>query len=205
MKKILSLFLSALFIFGAFSINAHAQEPTKTDLWFENEKAFEFSADVTVYSEDTKDYSYTAFVKGQNICLKNVPFINYAKVNLIINGDNIYMCFSKFPFVYFQFDGEQLDLEELELRELMTFIGCYEKTINSNNYYVEEFLDDESITYKFCFSGEELKLIITEDEYTETYQEISYEPVNDSVFEPPFFSINITPLFKLIEKIFFNV
>lgn len=205
MKRIISIFLVALFVFGSFSINSFAQEATKTDLWFENEKTWEFSSDITVYAGDFEIYSYEAYVKNSKMHFKNLPFGNNAKIDLIFDGDNLFFYFSKFPFFYFKIDNELLDLEEPELQEQMTLIWSGKQTIKSTEYYVEEFSDNDTETYKFCFSDDKLELIISKNEFSETYSYISYEQIDDRVFELPFFSINLTPLYKLIEKLFFDL
>lgn len=205
MKRIISIFLVALFVFGSFSINSFAQEATKTDLWFENEKALEFSSDITVYAGNFEIYSYEAYVKNSKMHFKNLPLGNNAKIDLIFDGDNLFFYFSKFPFFYFKIDNELLDLEEPELQEQMTLIWSGKQTIKSTEYYVEEFSCNDTETCKFCFSDDKLELIIFKNEFSETYSYISYEQIDDRVFELPFFSINLTPLYKLIEKLFFDL
>ena len=213
-KKLISLFLSAVLILSAFSVTAFSQETTKTEQWFaKNSNEFQMLA--TLYDSDyVKTDSFDIYFKDNKISIKNVTLFGDFKVDFIYNGDEAVFCPSGFPFIRFSVDDLMSDfdgaLESVDIWENTVFVKSYEQKINSTVYYIEEFIyedpeiDDSEVVHKYCFSGDELKLIITESEDRIYHTEIVSTDVSDSVFKLPIFSINLTPIFKMLQNIFFD-
>lgn len=212
-KKILSLLLSATLIFSMFSLTAFAQETTKTEQCLENGLQ-EFYSRITLYDDYNMEIdSYDIYLAGNKASIKNITLFDNFKIDCVYNGNKVFIYPSGFPFIHFQveddFSNDSYDSSETnDFSDKLTFVKSYEQKINSTVYYVEEFnyedpeFDYSSEIQKYCFLGDELKLIIQESEDQITHTEIVSTDVDDNVFELPFFSINLTPFFKIIAGIF---
>lgn len=211
-KKILSLLLSVTLIFSMFSLTAFAQETTKTEQWItKNSSAFHLH--VTLHNSDyVETDSYDVYQKNNKVSIKNVTLFGNFKVDFIYNGDDAIFCPSGFPFIHFLVDDDFINLDDTlesdDIGENTIFVKSYEQKINSTVYYIEEFIyedpeiDDSEAVHKYCFLGDELKLVITKSKEQIIHTEIVSTDVNDNVFKLPFFSINLTPLFKMLQLIF---
>lgn len=214
-KKLLSLLLAATLVFSMFSFTAFAEEKTRTEQWLEK-GLNEFCFHVTVCDTDyVITDSYNIYYKANKISFNNVTLFGNLKANVVFDGEKAFLYPSGFPFIHFQFEEDfEADQDEnfvmTDILDDLSFIKNYEQKINSTVYYVEEFvyvdpeIDDSAEIYKFCFSGDELKLILTKSEYKITQNEIISNDVDDNVFKLPLFSINLTPIFRMIQNLLFD-
>ena len=195
------------------SLTAFAQETTKTEAWFE-EHLQEMHCKITSeINNNITEYEY--YIKNDKFSLKNVPV---AELNINLdasyNGESCFICPSAFPFIHFTIPVEadvisplgDLSLLIEEGLDSIYYIGSYTKTAGSKEYYVEAFSDTEnydeySTVSEFWFDGENLKFVLNSADPDYRIDIISTQ-VDDSVFEPSLFSINLTPFFTLIAKIF---
>lgn len=209
-KKILSLLLSATLIFSMFSLTAFAQETTKTEAWFE-EHIQEIHYKVTTeFDNNINEYEY--YLKDSNFLIKNVPSTDlHANLNISYNGEICCIYLSKFPFIHVTIPVDSNNFSPLgdlplsfeDLFDTLYYIDSYTKTVNSKEYYVEAFsidknLNEYSEVTEFYFEEDELKFVL-DNEYR---MEFISTQIDDSVFEPPFFSINLTAIFTIISQIF---
>ena len=199
MKKFLSVILSLILILSAFCITASAAYEPKAEAAIKN---FDFEKGVQFEFHIDGIPTTTLYVKGDKIASEmNVEGHN---LKLILKGDSLYMYFTDFPFVYF----EHKDSEMPELKDALgtlefdaQFIEGSETVykFETETYYVEKYATDDGETIEYYFLGDELKLIkSTDDENATTEIEIVSTEVDDDVFELPFFSFNITPIFELL-------
>ena len=207
-KKILSLLLSATLIFSMFSLTAFAQETTKAQTWIENH-AHEIHFK-TISNFDNSENVYEFYVKNDKMLIKNAPMENFINLDVLYDGESYYIYPSKFPFLHFMItDGTGYNPAQDIIPTSLDgyyFIKSYTKTINSKEYYVEAFNDFEeyngySSLIEFIFEDDELKFIASDDDFDSRIEIISTQ-VDDSVFEPPFFSINLTAIFTIISRFF---
>lgn len=214
-KKLLSLLLAATLVFSMFSFTAFAEETTRTEQWFEK-GANEFCSRVTVCDVNyVITDSYDVYFKFNKMSVKNLTLFGNLKVNLVFDGEKTFFYPSGFPFIRFQIEGVfDADRGETfltnDISDDLSFVKSYEQKINSTVYYVEEFVymnpetDNSAEICKYCFLGDELKLVIAESEYNIIHTEIISNDVDDNVFKLPLFSINLTPIFKMIQNLLFD-
>ncbi len=220
MRKIISIILSTVIIvMSLFSTTAFAQGQTRYDKWIENNNVNEIEANI--YTDDGYESTKThVYIKGNKVSVSSVlpVFENEYEINIIYDGKNICMVFADLPFFHFKL--EELDISVSDLRDELssyreaTFIESYEVTERGTAYYVEEYsttydFEDyyENGIVKFYFIGDDLikyECIYTDEYGNEKYtcvEHISFE-VDDSVFEIPWYSIDLFPLFELLLNLY---
>lgn len=220
MKKITSLILSTVIvILSIFSTTAFAQEQTKLDNWSQKHSFAEF--EINYYSESSDGIIDShAYLKNDKFSMTlNLPITegDSSEVNCICDGDYCYLIFTSFPFFYIKSEEVEFSIEDIinmiEIAET-TFIKSYEVTESQTTYYVEEYSyyiesegHSENGTSKFYFIGDELikseYTYIDENGYS-VYTRIEYISfeVDDSVFEVPWYSIDILPILKFFFNLF---
>lgn len=207
-KKLLSLLLAATLVFSMFSFTAFAEEATRTEQWFEKHHN-EFHMKFLSINLDGEKYTYEVYLKNNKSLMENVPFSDGIYVNLLFDGEKYFLYPTKFPFIHFELPVEEEYVPDDDLLsgiEELYYLGSYTETIDSKEYYIEKFTDDEyycaySTLFEFYFEGDELKMIVADKDYDMRAEIISTE-IDDSEFEPPFFSINLTPFFEFLLRLF---
>lgn len=198
MKKLLSVILSAILILSAFSVTAFAADEPKAE---EAIKNFDFEKGVQFEFRIDGIPATTLYVKGDKIASEmNVEGHN---LKLILKGDSLYMYFTSFPFIYFKHkDADMPELEEAlgTLHFNAQFIEAFEAEYSSETYYVEKYMTDDGGFLEYYFLDDELKIIRSTDGETTSSTEIKIvsTELDDDVFELPFFSFDITPIFELL-------
>lgn len=221
MKKIISFILSLLIIvMSIFSTTAFAQEQTRHDKWSQGKSFDEIEA--IIYNDD--GYNQTemhVYLKDNKILMtSSLPLFSdeEKEITLLFDGKNYYMFITSLPFFHFKLGAMELSipdlLDEIAPRLESTYIRSYEVTEKSTTYYVEEYsetFDYDDYTQegirKYYFINDELiknELIYTDengDSVCTCMELISFE-VDDSVFELPWYSINVLPFFELLLSLF---
>lgn len=206
-KKILSLLLAATLVFSMFSFTAFAEETTRTEQWFEKHSdEFHFKATVDV----DEIIEYEVYVKNGKMKLGNMPSGD-SKVDMIYDGEKCIIYYSRFPFLHFEFSLDDFEADSFEdllpMDTAFTYVGSTTKTLDSKEYYVELITNDKiydestSVIYEYWFDGEDLAMITVADDPDMKLEIISTE-IDDSEFELPFFSINLTPFLEFFLRIF---
>lgn len=210
MKKILSVLLSALIILSVFSVVAFATEaePTKLEKWGET---YDWDNGISVKTR----------ILANNISLdilfNIVTYMKDGKTALIINFDGkefkavtkddaLCIFMTKLPLFHYKITGSIFNSIDSDLTsENLSFVRGYEAEYEEKTFYVEEYLyesDDQSMTLKFYFDGDELKVFGSEEKIddmdTEIYFEIIPGEIDDEVFEMPWYSIDVTRLVDFI-------
>lgn len=207
-KKLLSLLLAATLVFSMFSFTAFAEEKTRTEQWFEKHSD-EFHLKATMDFDETIEYE--VYTKNGKMKLENMPSGD-SKVDMIYDGEKCIIYYSRFPFLHFEFPLDDFEADSFDdlfpMTDIaFTYVGSTTKMLGSKEYYVELITDDEiydestSVVYEYWFDGEEL-VMITDANDPDIKLEIISTEIDDSEFEPPFFSINLTPFFEFFLRIF---
>lgn len=200
MKKFLSVFFAIVLIFSAFSLNAFAAETTRIEEWGkEHFPPYELGAKVTINDETIQ----TFYIKDKMIA-GNVPVSENINIDIIMKEDCTYLYFKAFPYFHLKFEDvpeDYLNFDSIDLPEA-SFDGSGTVILNSEEYYVEQFIAEDGTIVRYFFDGNDLKYIEAEDYvdgyYNHTIIEILTTEVDDEVFELPFFSINLAPLIDFV-------
>lgn len=214
MKNLFSLALTAaILIISVLSFNVFAAETTKTEaLLNKMNTAQEVSVTLRTGkgSEYGSDYGVTTTVgiKGDKLAFNlNNGFVD---MRAVVTEDKIIGFLPTFPIFCLEADspfeaenGVWSVIEDLsDITMLFLYhVDDYNETVAGTQYYVEEFNDREFVTSKFYYIGDELKMLRVEDVQKNTVQytyfdKIAFE-VDDSFFNTPSFTINITPIMKI--------
>lgn len=211
MKKTLSIIMSVILIISVFSLNAFAAT-TKTEALLDKlntskEVAVTLTAgDIPLFGANS-DATDTIYIKGDKAAYEyNAGFIN---ARLVLDGDEITAFLPVFPYIHVKLDSEALGSVDIWglIKEatnitlgVLNYVGSYEEEIGGKKYYVEEFNDRAQVTSKFYYEGDDLKLLKVTDTQTNSvqntyFEDISFE-VDDSIFELPLVSFDMTPVLK---------
>lgn len=211
MKKITSIVLTAvILIMSVFSVSAFAQEQTKAEKWIQNNQGQNLEYEFLLYSEIGNSQSTNhAYVKGDKISIiADIPLTETEtfKLKVVVSDGYLYMLLPSFPFFHLKYRADDVigsSLDDITSIEDMTLVNSYEITEGQITYYIEEYADDKGTTGKFYFIGDELFKTETSgvDENglsVYTSLEIISREVDDSVFEIPWYSVNISPFFDFM-------
>ncbi len=201
MKKTISvIFVSFVFFSLMFSANAYAADSPKfpgiQEKMFSGE---ELCVDYTFENFDQR-YDCTIYRKGDKFAVDTDFLIEEmftVTIRVAFDEKNVYMYLPKFPFFYFTYDKEiiedELDADIFATPENVIYIGSGTKEIDGKTYYVDIY-EVDGTTVKYGIENDELIFVESysdEDYNIIFFNEISYS-VNDSVFRPPFFAINLS-------------
>ena len=211
MKKTLSVLIaSIILIMSVFSVNAFASSPKTDALLDKLETANEVS--VTLRAGETKLFGVlpatitnTFAVKGNNVCYEYSAGI--LKARIVATDSGVYGYSPTLPFFYVKMDTNPLKganvwsmvLSASNLTQALTrYLKSYNETVDGTEYYVEEYDDRESVTSKFYYVGDTLKMLVVTDSSTGSVQytyfdDISFS-VSDSMFEVPSAAIDLSPV-----------
>lgn len=212
MKKTLSIIIATIIlVMSVFSVNAFAAE-TKTDallnqLKDSKEVAVSLEAgDIPLFGNNS-DASDTFYVKGDKAAYEyKAGFIN---IRVVLNGDEIVAFIPAFPYIHVKLETKALGslnigalIEEATkvTTGVLNYVDTYEEDLGGVKYTVEEYNDRAQVTSKFYYKGDDLKILRVDDKKTFSVQNtyfnsIEFE-VDDSIFELPFISFDVTPLLQ---------
>ncbi len=200
MKKAISvIFISLVFAVLMFSANAYAAELPKVPEIAEKYSGEELFIDMTIDQNGEKINCIVCKKSDKFAFDSDFPIAAglTAKVRVIMDGENAYMFFPKFPFVYFEFDKEdiegELDEDILADSEDCMYIGSGTKSLDGKTYYVDIY-EYEDVTISYGIENDELVFIesCTEDFRSLVYINEISNSVNDLIFIRPFFAINLS-------------
>lgn len=213
MKKLLSIILTVtILIISILSCNAFAAETTKTEALLDKMNT---SQEVSVTLRTGKGQEYgsdygvttTVCIKGDKLAFN--LYNGFVNMRAVVTESKIIGFLPSFPIFCLEadspFEAENgvwsviEDLSDITML-FLCHVDDYNETVADTEYYVEEFNDREFVTSKFYYIGDELKMLRVEDVSKNTVQytyfdEIAFE-VDDSFFNTPSFTINITPIMK---------
>lgn len=212
MKKILSIILATIIlVMSVFSVNAFAAD-TRTDkllnqLKETKEAAVSLEAGNILLFGSNSDASDTFYIKGEKAAYEyKAGFIN---IRVVLDGDEIIAFIPSFPFIHVKLETNALgsiNIEALieEATDLtsgvLNYVDTYEEELGGVKYTVEEYNDRAQVTSKFYYKDDELKILRVEDEMTSSVQNTYFESiefeVDDSIFELPLVSFDVTPLLQ---------
>ena len=211
MKKTLSIIMSVILIVSVFSLNAFAAT-TKTEALLDKlntskEVAVTLTAGDIALFGSASDATDTIYIKGDKVAYEyKAGFIN---ARLVLEDDEIIGFMPAFPYVHVKLDSAAIGsidvwglIEEATNLTLgvLNYVGSNEETVEGKTYYVEEFNDRAQVTSKFYYEGDDLKILKVYDAQTGSvqytyFEDITFE-VDDSVFELPLISFDLTPILK---------
>lgn len=213
MKKTISIIMSVILIVSVFSLNAFAAT-TKTEalldkLNTEKEVAVTLTAgDIPLFGS-ASDATDTIYIKDDKLAYDyNAGFIN---ARVVLDDDKLIGFLPAFPYVHVKLDSSAIAsvnvwklIEEATNMTLgvLNYVGNYEEDVDGKTYYVEEFNDRAQVTSKFYYEGDDLKILKVYDAKTGSiqttyFEDITFE-VDDSVFELPLISFDMTPVLSAL-------
>ncbi len=217
MKKAVSLILAVMLAFSLFTVSVFAAD-TKTQTLFdaaEEKKELCVTFRTGMLPEFGSSYSAvnTVYIKGDKVAY---DFDNgFIEVRTIAQEKSLYSYITNFPFIHME--TVELSFGDTDIWEMITTLsnftmdflvyqGSYETTIDGTDYYVEEFNDRGSVVNSFFYVGDELKVLKAQDFAKGTIQYTYFDnvslTVDDSVFELPAVSFNLTGIMKFILSLF---
>lgn len=219
MKKTIAVLTATLILMlSVFSMNAFASEVTKTDALFDKiEETKEVAVTFRTGRSKTFGDSYSAintvYLKGDSVAY---DFDNgFIELRTVVQGDMLVSFLPSFPFIHMK--AEELSFGDFDLwgvingtsdftMEFLVFVKAYETTIDGVTYYVEEFSDRGSVINSFYYVGDDLKILKAEDFFYQTVQYTYFDEmsltVDDSVFEIPAVTFDLTAIFKWFISLF---
>ncbi len=213
MKKIISVSIAAiLLVMSVFSVNAFAAGTTKTEALLDKlntskEVAVSLKAgDIPLFGSNS-NASDTVYIKGDKAAYEyNAGFLS---VRVVLDGDEIIAYLPIFPFIHVKLESSALgsvdiwglieDATKITMG-VLAYVDTYEEELGGVKYTVEEFNDRAQVTSKFYYQGDDLKLLNVVDKQTNSVQNTYFESisfdVDDSVFELPAISFDLTPVLQ---------
>lgn len=213
MKKIISVSIAAIIlIMSLFSVNAFAADTTKTEALLDKlntskEVAVSLKAgDIPLFGSNS-DASDTIYIKGDKAAYDyNAGFLN---VRVVLDGDELTAFLPIFPYVHVKLDSTAIGSIDIwgvinEVTNLtmgvLAYVDTYEEEVGGIKYTVEEFNDRAQVTSKFYYQGDDLKILNVVDKQTNSVQNTYFESisfdVDDSVFDLPLISFDLTPVLQ---------
>ncbi len=220
MKKITSLILAVVLMLSVCSFSTFAAD-TKTETLFD---AIEETKEVSVTfrtgmgDEFGKSYSVinTVYMKGEDIAY---DFDNgFFKLRTLTDDGKLVSFLPAFPFIHvtvINLPFVNIDVWGLIEKvsdftmDFLVFVRSYETEIDGVTYYVEEFSDRGSVINSFYYVGDDLKALKAQDFAKKTIQYTYFDNVSleveDSVFDRPLVSLELTALLSFLLMIFGGV
>lgn len=213
MKKIISVSIAAiLLVMSVFSVNAFAADTTKTEALLDKlntskEVAVSLKAgDIPLFGSNSQATD-TIYIKGDKAAYDyNAGFLN---VRVVLDDDEIIAFLPIFPYVHVKLDSAAIGSIDIwgvinEVTNLtmgvLAYVDTYEEEVGGIKYTVEEFNDRAQVTSKFYYQDDELKILKVEDKQTKSVQYTYFEniefEVDDSVFDLPIISFDLTPVLQ---------
>ncbi len=214
MKKFLSIFLTAvILITSVCCINAFAAETPKTDALFSSLE-HEDEISVTFTAGQSTIFSFLGDNPVNKIAVKDNEIAyeidnGMIKVRAVADDDGVIAFMPALPYFYVKFDSNALDISDILTLiskavnltpGFIQYVKSYNETVDGKEYYVEEYNDNENVTSKFYYDGNDLKILKVENAKTKSVQytyfdDISFE-ADDEFFDTPVFAIDVTPILK---------
>lgn len=213
MKKIISVSIAAiLLVMSVFSVNAFAADTTKTEALLDKlntskEVAVSLKAgDIPLFGSNS-NASDTVYIKGDKAAYEyNAGFLS---VRVVLDGDEIIAYLPILPFIHVKLESSALgsvdiwglieDATKITMG-VLAYVDTYEEELGGVKYTVEEFNDRAQVTSKFYYQGNDLKLLNVVDKQTNSVQNTYFESisfdVDDSIFELPAISFDLTPVLQ---------
>ncbi len=208
-KKTLSVMLCLAIVLSMFSVFALSSSAaaTKTQTLIDRinstkEVAVTLTAGNTMLGSSTD----TIAIKGNAVAYDyNTGFI---KARVVVRDNTAYAYLPILPFFYVKVDS--LGLTAVDVWKLierasgvtfavLNYVKSYNETLYGVNYYVEEYNDRAQVTSKFCYVGDELKLLNVTDARTNSVQNTYFENISfsvpDSTVSVPA-GLDLTPFLK---------
>lgn len=207
-KKIVSVIMAVIFTMSAFSVAAFAAQ-TKTDALFDKINSGK-QISVTIASGDTKLGSSTdkISVKGNAVAY---DFTNgFFSARVLLKDNTAYAYLTKIPFLYVKVSNVGVGNADIwkiiekatgVTEGVLNYVKSYDEELNGTTYYVEEYNDRASVTSKFYYLNDQLKVLKVTNSTTKSVQytyfdDISFSVDDDTVAVPT--GIDVTPLFKFL-------
>lgn len=213
MKKTLSIIIATIIlVMSFFSVNAFATDTTKTEALLDKlndskEVAVSLKAgDIPLFGSNS-DASDTIYIKDNMAAYEyNAGFIN---VRVVLDGDEIIAFIPAFPYIHVKLESSAIGsvdiwglIEEATnvTMGVLAYVDTYEEEVGGVKYTVEEFNDRAQVTSKFYYKDDALKILKVEDKQTNSVQNTYFEniefEVDDSIFELPLISFDVTPILQ---------
>ncbi len=213
MKKIISVLIAAiLLVMSVFSVSAFAANTTKTEALLNKlnetkEVAVSLKAgDIPLFGSNS-NASDTIYIKDDMAAYEyNAGFLS---VRVVLDGDEIIAYLPIFPFIHVKLESSALGSVDIwgliedatkVTMGVLAYVGTYEEELGGVKYTVEEFNDRAQVTSKFYYQNDELKLLNVVDKQTNSVQNTYFESisfdVDDSIFELPALSFDLTPVLQ---------
>ena len=187
-KKTVSAVLALVMVFSVLSVGAFAAA-TKTETLIETVKTKkEVSVTLTAGNTALGASTDKITVKGNAVAYDyNTGFF---KVRVVVRDNTAYAYLPILPFFYVKVDN--LGIAKLDVWSViekasgvtfavLNYVKSYNEEIDGKTYFVEEFNDRAQVTSKFCYIGDDLKLLKVTDARTGSVQNTYFENISFSV------------------------
>ena len=206
--KAFAVLMALTFILSAFTVGAFAAQ-TKTDALFEKlnsgkEATVTFSSGDTMLGASTDKIS----IKGGVVAY---DFSNgFFTARVVLKDNTAYAYLPMLPFFYVKVDNVgtgNMDIWTVIKRAtgvtqaVLNYQKSYEEEFNGTTYYVEEYNDRATVTSKFYYLGDDLKILkVTDAKYGSVqytyFEDISFSVSDSAVAVPTGF--DVTPYLKFL-------
>ena len=208
-KKIISLIVCAalaLSMFSVTAVNAGAAN-TKTQALIDRiNSTKEVCVTLTAGNTALGSSTDTIAIKGNAVAYDyNTGFL---KTRIVVRDNTAYAYLPILPIFYVQVNSlglTQVDVWKLVERAsgvtfaVLNYVKSYTEELYGVTYYVEEYNDRAQVTSKFCYIGDELKLLNVNDARTNSVQNTYFESISftvpDSMVAVPT-GFDLTPYLK---------
>ncbi len=206
MKRLISILLTAVVLVLSLSTGAFAAEPTGVfdEIDTNNGISFNFRTNSLFNETELSDY-FAAFKDDKFAFEFQVEFL---KLKIILNKNSLYVYSPDFPLLHAKIEGENM-LPEFDYEpEKLELVKTEEKNVDGKTLTTETYIiSDESqviITY-IDGSIKSTQITSLDDESYYCYIDNFNFEVDDSVFELPRFSLDITPVINFFLGFFSGI
>lgn len=207
MKKSLSVILVVTMLFSLLTVGAFAANKPKTDTLLEKVNEMdEIKVSLKAGTTGLGTSADTFYVKGNSVAYEYTT--GFFKVRVLLTDGDAYAYFPSLPFFFVKVNGTGLvniDVKKIIktatglTRGVLHYEKNYEETIDGTKYYVEQYNDGAKVTLKFCYVGDDLKLLRVTDAQTNSVQNTYFESISydfdDNIVKKPT-GLDVTPLLK---------
>lgn len=205
MKRLISILLTAVILILSLSTGAFAAEPTvPKDIDTSNGISAEME---TAFAPGGTNTTLNIAVKGDKAAIEFK--LDFLKIKIILRDAAVYIFSPTIPFfhgkadaseIFPDFDDSDIQIDDITLKETV------EKTIDGKTYIIERYISDDGYGFDVAYLNNEPEYIeLTMDEIIfGRIDNFNFE-VDDSVFELPRFSLDITPVINFFLGFFSGI
>jgi len=205
-RKISIVMIVTLILATVFSVNGFAATSTKTEALLDKvSNSKKIAVTMTTGSAVLGTTTDTYYINGDAAAYDHS--MGFTNLRVVIRDGKAYAYFPILPFFYAQMDTGLINVDVSKIikssvgltKGITHFEKSYDETLDGKTYYVEQFNDGATVTLKFYYDGDDLKLLSVYDASTKSTQNTYFEKitfdVDDSVTAAPK-GLDITPFIQ---------